>query len=126
MSNFLVDTHVLLWTLSSTDRLSAHTRDALVDPHNEVFVSAVTAWEISIKTSLGKLRVPADLVQQVRDLRFKTMAITFEDGIAVRNLPMIHRDPFDRMLIAQALLRGLTLITDDATVQQYDVLTMPA
>lgn len=126
MSNLLVDTHVLLSSLSSPDRLSARARDALVAPRNEVFVSAATAWEISLKTALGKLRTPADLERQVHDLRFRPLSITFEHAAAVRDLPMLHRDPFDRMLVAQALTHGLTLVTGDEVIRQYDVPTLPA
>jgi PIN domain nuclease of toxin-antitoxin system len=126
MNNLLVDTHVLLWALGSPNSLSERTRQTLVNPDNEVFVSAVTAWEISIKTAIGKLRAPSDLHEQIRRLRFRTLPITFEDGIAVHDLPMIHRDPFDRMLIAQAKAHGLTLITSDKDIAQYDVSTMEA
>jgi PIN domain nuclease of toxin-antitoxin system len=124
MNNLLVDTHVLLWALSSPESLSPLARAALVEPDNEVFVSAVTAWEISIKTAIGKLRAPSDLEQQVRRLRFRPLPITFEHGLAVRDLPMIHRDPFDRMLIVQAKAHGLTLLTSDKAIMQYDVATM--
>jgi PIN domain nuclease of toxin-antitoxin system len=126
MKNLLVDTHVLLWALSSPDKLSPQAREVLVDPDNEVFVSAVTAWEISIKAALGKLRAPDDLLDQLRRLRFRPLPITFEHGIAVRDLPMIHRDPFDRMLVAQAQAHGLTLVTSDKSIMQYDVATMGA
>jgi PIN domain nuclease of toxin-antitoxin system len=126
MNNLLVDTHVLLWALSSPDNLSPRARAALVDPDNEVFVSAATAWEISIKSAIGKLRAPSDLEQQVRRLRFRPMPITFEHGAAVRDLPMLHRDPFDRMLIAQAKAHGLTLVTSDKAIMQYDITTLAA
>jgi PIN domain nuclease of toxin-antitoxin system len=91
-----------------------------------VFVSAVTAWEISIKAALGKLRAPYDLLDQLRRLRFRPLPITFEHGIAVRDLPMIHRDPFDRMLVAQAQAHGLTLVTSGKSIMQYEVATMDA
>jgi PIN domain nuclease of toxin-antitoxin system len=126
MKNLLVDTHVLLWALGSPDNLSPGTRQTLIDPDNEVFVSAATAWEISIKVAIGKLRAPSDLDAQVRRLRCRPLPITFEHAIAVRDLPMIHRDPFDRMLIAQAKANGLTLVTSDKTIAQYDVSTMDA
>lgn len=126
MNNLLVDTHVLLWALGSPDKLKPDTRHALADPGNEVFVSAATAWEISIKTAIGKLRAPADLEQQVRRLRFRPLPVTFEHGLAVRDLPMIHRDPFDRMLITQAQANGLILVTNDEKITQYEVSTMGA
>jgi prevent-host-death family protein len=107
-------------------KLSERARHTLVDPDNEVFVSAVTAWEISIRTAIGEFRAPPDLHEQVQRLRFRPLPMTFEDGVAVRDLPMIHRDPFDRLLIAQARARGLTLVTDDEDITQYDVSTMDA
>lgn len=126
MTNLLVDTHVLLWALDETDRLRDETRNALVDPDNEVFVSAATAWEMSIKASIGKLRTPHDLVDQLQRMRFTPLAVTLEDAVAVRDLPMIHRDPFDRMLIAQAQSRGFTLVTNDNQIEQYEVRTISA
>lgn len=121
MSNLLVDTHVLLWALDDTARLRTDTRQALTDPDNEVFVSAATAWEMSIKASIGKLRTPLDLDAQLRRMRFATLPVTLEDALTVRDLPLLHRDPFDRMLIVQARNHGLTLVTNDAHIAQYDV-----
>ena len=126
MTNILVDTHVLLWALGEPERLAVEARAALENGDNEVFVSAVSAWEISIKAALGKLRVPEDLARGVRSLRFIPIDITFEDGLAVRQLPEIHRDPFDRMLIAQCLERDLVLMTNDERIQQYTVATTRA
>ena len=126
MTNILVDTHVLLWALGEPKRLAPGARAALEDGANEVFVSAVSAWEISINAALGKLRAPHDLAAGVRALRFVPIDVTFADGVAVRRLPDIHRDPFDRMLIAQTLERDLTLMTTDARIRQYDVATMQA
>lgn len=93
MTNILVDTHVLLWALGEPTRLAPDARGALEDGDNEVFVSAVSAWEISIKAALGKLHAPDDLASGVRALRFVPIDITFADGLAVRRLPDIHRDP---------------------------------
>lgn len=126
MTNILVDTHVLLWALGEPKRLAPDARTALEDGDNEVFVSAVSAWEISIKAALGKLRAPDDLARGVRSLRFIPIDITFADGLAVRQLPEIHRDPFDRMLIAQCLERDLVLMTNDERIQQYAVATTRA
>lgn len=126
MSNLLVDIHVLLWTLDDTDRLRTETRRTLANPDNEVFVSAATAWEISIKASIGKLRTPSDLKAQLRRMRFATLPVTLEDVLAVRDLPLLHRDPFDRMLIVQASNHGLTLVTNDVQIEQYDVPTISA
>lgn len=126
MTNILVDTHVLLWALGEPTRLAPDARGALEDGDNEVFVSAVSAWEISIKAALGKLHAPDDLASGVRALRFVPIDITFADGLAVRRLPDIHRDPFDRMLVAQGLERDLMLMTNDDRIRQYAVPTMQA
>lgn len=126
MKNLLLDTHVLLWALGSPDDLSADTREAIADPANEVFVSAATAWEMSIKAAIGKLRVPSDLDERMRELRFRPLPITFAHATAVRDLPLRHRDPFDRMLVVQAKAHGFTLVTADKAIMQYDVPTMAA
>jgi PIN domain nuclease of toxin-antitoxin system len=86
-----------------------------------VRVSSATIWEVAIKQSIGKLRQPADLPERIRDSGFRALPITVEHGIAAGRLPMIHHDPFDRMLIAQARLEGLTIVTRDADIQKYDV-----
>jgi PIN domain nuclease of toxin-antitoxin system len=117
----LLDTHVLLWALGDVDRLSPAAREAIADPDNEVFVSAVTGWEIGIKSALGKLRVPADLPEQIAAARFTTLSMTFDDGIAAGTLPRHHDDPFDRMLVVQAMARQLLLVTADARIEDYDV-----
>jgi PIN domain nuclease of toxin-antitoxin system len=89
-------------------------------------VSAVSAWEIEIKRATGKLDAPRDLENQVSGARFIPLSITLQHGIAAGALPMHHRDPFDRMLIAQAQLEGLTIVTRDPRFAPYSVATMPA
>ena len=121
----LLDTHVLLWALTDDPRLGTEARDAISDGQNAVFVSAVSAWEITIKGALGKLRVPDDLPAQLQDARFEGLDVTIEHALAVGNLPEHHRDPFDRLLIAQARVSTLTLVTHDPQVQRYDVALLP-
>lgn len=122
----LLDTHVLLWALADDARLLPSARDRIADGRSSVFVSAVSAWEITIKRALGKLRVPDDLVEQLRMARFEDLDITIEHALAVADLPDHHRDPFDRLLVAQARVDGLTIVTHDPQVQQYDVAVLPA
>lgn len=122
----LLDTHVVLWALVDDPRLAVGARAAISDGRNQIFVSAVNAWEISIKRSLGKLRVPDDLVEQVRRAGFEHLDITVAHALAVGDLPDHHRDPFDRMLVAQARAAGLMLVTRDAEIQRYDVPTLVA
>jgi len=120
--NLLLDTHVLLWALDDNRQLSQAARTAIIDGSNIVFVSAATAWEISIKKALGKLSYPQnDYLEELRLHRFTPMAITTEHALAVEHLPQHHKDPFDRLLIAQAQLENLTLVTRDSKIRLYDV-----
>jgi PIN domain nuclease of toxin-antitoxin system len=117
--NLSLDTHVLLWTLSAPERLSKVARNAIEDPANIVFVSAAVAWEIEIKAALGKLRAPSDLLSQLAAARFQELPITIAHALAIKQLPNLHRDPFDRIMLAQAKAAGLTFVTADPEVLQY-------
>jgi PIN domain nuclease of toxin-antitoxin system len=119
--SFLLDTHVLLWVLSDDPRLEGRARAAITDGRNRVLVSAVSAWEITIKKALGKLRVPDDLPAQLARQRFVSLDITVTHALAVGDLPHHHADPFDRMLVAQARTDRLTLITHDPQILHYEV-----
>jgi PIN domain nuclease of toxin-antitoxin system len=116
----LLDTPALLWWLAD-EGLTDQARDAIADQANLVMVSAVSAWEISIKKALGKLAAPDDLEQQMDDGGFTALPITIKHGIAAGGLPRHHDDPFDRMLIAQAVAEGLTVITHDKRFAEYNV-----
>ena len=118
---FLLDTHVLLWWLANDPKLSADVRETIRNPVNDSFVSAATIWEIAIKTSLGKLKQPDDLLTVLRDNRFQVLDISAEHCLNVGSLPWHHKDPFDRMLISQALVEGLAIITVDNKFKLYDV-----
>ena len=120
--NLLIDTHVLLWALDDDSSLSPEARAAITDGRNVVFVSAATAWEIAIKKALGKLRAPtASYLDELRRHRFTSLAITAEHALAVETLPPHHADPFDRMLVAQAQVEKLSLVTRDRRLQAYAV-----
>ena len=120
----LLDTRALLWWLAD-EGLSSQTRDAIADPANLVAVSAASAWEIAIKKALGKLTAPDDLEQQVHAGGFVPLPINIAHGIAAGQLARHHDDPFDRMLIAQALAEGLTIVTRDKRFEDYGVALMP-
>lgn len=122
----LLDTHVLLWALASPERLSDKARAAIVEPRHAVFVSAASSWEIEIKRALGKLRAPPDLERQLKDRRFVELPVRVRHTEALRDLPPLHRDPFDRMLVAQALVDDLTLVSADEQLRAYSVRTLPA
>ncbi|MCC6997753.1 MAG: type II toxin-antitoxin system VapC family toxin [Deltaproteobacteria bacterium] len=126
----LLDTHVVLWSASDPDRLDPATRELLEDGANDVLVSIVSGWEIAIKQSLGKLELPRPAEQWVPEVLRKTGFEVAELGLAaalrVRALPWHHRDPFDRLLIAQALEDGYTLVSHDEALARYGVPTIRA
>jgi PIN domain nuclease of toxin-antitoxin system len=121
----LLDTPALLWWLAD-EGLTEQARDAVADPANAVAVSAVSAWEISVKKALGKLAAPDDLEHQVRAGGFLPLPISIAHGLAAGQLARHHEDPFDRMLIAQARAEGLTIVTRDKRFADYDVALLPA
>jgi len=116
----LLDTHVVLWWLMDDDALSAEVKEA-IDTEAEVLVSAASVWEIAIKRALGKLDGPPDLLDVVADSGLVELPIRSRHAVEAGGLPPLHRDPFDRMLIAQARCEGLTLLSRDPQVQRYDV-----
>jgi PIN domain nuclease of toxin-antitoxin system len=124
--NLLLDTHVLLWWLADDSRLSPDTRKAISDPENIVLVSAVTIWEIVIKKGLGKLAIPDEWYDAIADEPFQRLPITWEHSRKVADLPELHRDPFDRLLVAQAIVENLVLVTGDEKVLRYDISVVPA
>jgi PIN domain nuclease of toxin-antitoxin system len=119
--NLLLDTHVLLWALADDPRLSASSREAIQDGRNRVLVSAASSWEITIKKALGRLRAPDDLEERLVEARLEPLHITVAHTVAVGRLPDLHADPFDRLLVAQTLVEGLTLMTADEKLHAYEV-----
>ena len=123
--NLLLDTHALLWVLAESPRLGPATRQLLANPLNDVLVSAVSAWEIAIKATLGKLSVPPDIANwlpaQLANNRMTPLPITVAHAAGLERLPMHHNDPFDRLLIAQARVENLAVVTADQRFRQYEV-----
>ena len=117
----LLDTHAALWWLAGDDRIGADAERQLCDETNRVLLSAAVIWEVAIKRSLGKLKAPADLAATLIGAGAQPLPITLEHAAALEALPWHHRDPFDRMLVAQALKDGATLISQDQTLDQYGV-----
>ena len=117
--NLLLDTHVVLWWLAGSEIGSAAST-AIADPENVVLVSAASIWEMSIKSASGKLTVDGDILGSVA-AEFDSLDISFEHALAAGALPLHHRDPFDRMLISQAVVEELTVVTRDPAFELYDV-----
>ncbi|MBI4875996.1 MAG: type II toxin-antitoxin system VapC family toxin [Acidobacteria bacterium] len=115
----LLDTHLFLWWLSDSPSLPVPARALIADPENTVFVSAVSHWEIWLKVSLGKLSLPADFEKRTAEESFESLPLTAAQTRRVALLPWHHRDPFDRMLAAQAQAENLTLLTADDRVAAY-------
>ena len=124
----LLDTHIFLWFISGDTRLSSALRDAIRDPANEVYLSSVSVWEAIVKYQLGKLPLPEHpgmYLPKQRDLhQIASLALDESSVVQLTNLPLLHRDPFDRMLICQALQNDLTIATVDTAIRAYSVSIM--
>ncbi len=117
--NYLLDTHVFLWMLSEPARISSSAVKAIRQPDHTVFVSAVTAVEIAIKRSLGKLTAPEQLANEIAQRGLLELPLKYAHGERMQQIPLHHQDTFDRMLVAQALHENLTLITHDRKLEPY-------
>ena len=121
----LLDTHIFLWYITADLRLPIKFRDAIREPKNEVFLSVVSLWEVTVKNNLGKLPLPQSpeiyIPNERRRHQIKSLAIHENAVRELVNLPALHRDPFDRILICQALANNLTIVTVDAQIQNYNV-----
>jgi PIN domain nuclease of toxin-antitoxin system len=117
--SLLLDTHALLWWLDDDPALGDAARAAVADPGRQVYVSAATVWEVGIKARLGKLRAPAGLLEVLAEEGFVGLPMALEHAEAAARLPMHHRDPFDRMLVAQAHALSLVLVTHDRRLEAY-------
>lgn len=115
----ILDTHILLWWLCNSPKLSEENRVAIASPKNLLYVSVVSVWEVEIKRGLSKIVLPLAWTEQIERGGFRLLSITLEHILQLRNLPAIHRDPFDRLLVAQTQMEGAQLLTQDATVLRY-------
>lgn len=122
--SYLLDTNVVVWLLLGDRQAVPHdVAEAISDPQAKVLVSAASVWEIAIKRSLGKLRIGENWRSALTHLEVDHLPVTLEHAAAVEHLPWHHRDPFDRLLLAQAKVEGATLVTSDRTLDRYDVPT---
>ncbi|KAF0250482.1 MAG: PilT domain-containing protein [bacterium] len=119
--NLLLDTHILIWWLENNPRLPSEAQKAITEPSNLVYVSAITVWEIGIKKAIGKLTIPDNLEEALVVNRFQLLPITISHALVAGKLPLLHSDPFDRMLVAQAQVEILTIVTVDDRIKQYNV-----
>ena len=126
MSRLLLDTHALLWWLGDVPKLAEGARAAIANPANDVFVSAVSGWEISAKWARGRITAPDNLAALIEEEGFGHLPLSFHHAEQAGGLPPHHRDPIDRMLIAQAQVEGLIVVTRDASIPLYGVRTMAA
>ena len=117
----LLDTHAFIWWVGGERDLGQRAREAITDPANAVYVSAATAWEIAIKRAKGTLEAPTDVRPAIASSRFTELPIDAGHAVAAGALPAHHRDPFDRMLVAQAQLESMSLVTADPVLAQYEV-----
>lgn len=122
--SLLLDTHVVLWWLADDPTLADEIKDRL-DNEPDVYVSAATIWEVAIKQAIGKLPQPARLPERIQESGFRPLPMSADHAIAAARLPLIHRDPVDRMLVAQAQVEELTLVTRDENCQRYTVEILP-
>jgi PIN domain nuclease of toxin-antitoxin system len=122
----LLDTNALIWTFADPARLSDYAREKIQDEANDVLVSVVSVWEIGVKRVKQKLDMPGDLEAMISAKKFDPLPLSLSHALAVESLPHQHHDPFDRMLIAQAQVEGLTLVTSDREMRHYPISVLPA
>lgn len=122
----LLDTHTAVWWFNDPEILDDHARATLEDPQTTLFLSAASVWEAATKASSGRLELPMPLAEAARQAGVHELGIGWEHAHRAAELPPIHRDPFDRFIVAQAVVEGLVLVTRDAILARYPVATMPA
>jgi PIN domain nuclease of toxin-antitoxin system len=124
----LLDTHAFLWWIGDDARLSGPAREAIADPGNDVSFSVASAWELAIKTAVGRFEAEGELgpflEEQVQRNAFRVLPVKLEHAVSVSSLPAHHRDPFDRLLVAQAAVESMTLVSRDPQLRKYDVPTL--
>lgn len=123
--SFLLDTHIFIWWMEKNKKLSKDVKSIIENPENQIFLSTVSVWEMIIKKSAGKLKLPHNWKTTLKNSRFDILEVSLEHVYLLESLPLLHKDPFDRMLIAQAQAENCILITDDSKIKKYKVDTFP-
>lgn len=123
---YLLDTHILLWWLIDPNKIKPKARKIISDKTNPIFVSSVSFWEMAIKQSIGRLNLPHNLLETMATESFKILPILPEETLSIADLPLLHSDPFDRLLIMQAKLQDLIIMTRDTQIIEYPVVTLTA
>lgn len=123
---YLLDTHVILWWLTEPEKIHTKAQKIIRERTNEIYVSSVSFWEIAIKKSIGRLTLPHNLLETMAIEGFKILPIMPEECIGVADLPLLHANPFDRLLVLQAKLYDLVIITRDAKIAEYPTITIRA
>lgn len=125
---YLLDTHAFLWFVTDDNRLSSKAKSIIQNSNNEIHFSAASAWEISIKAKLGRLKLRGDLesfiIEQLAENSFGPLAITVSHSLYTEKLPQIHKDPFDRIMISQSKVENMVMITRDKEIREYKVSTV--
>jgi PIN domain nuclease of toxin-antitoxin system len=122
--NYLLDTHIILWWLTNPKQITSKASKIISDKENSIFVSSASFWEMAIKKSLGRLTLPRNIVEILQTEGFQIMPIGHEEALGISDLPQLHQDPFDRMLVMQAKLHNCVLITRDKNIMDYPVITI--
>lgn len=123
---YLLDTHVVLWWLTEPEKMDKKAQTIIRDKSNIIFISSASFWEMAIKKGIGRLTLPHNLLEAVAAENFKIIPVMPEEALGVADLPPLHADPFDRMLIIQAKLNNLVIITRDTKIAEYPVVTVNA
>ena len=119
--SLLLDTHIVLWAVTADPAMPSRFRNILLTYDAAIYVSAVSVWEVSIKRAIGKMPAPTDILDRALDAGCLELPVTWEHARAVEAMPLHHADPFDRLLIAQAQVEGLVMVTADRAFSKYDV-----
>lgn len=122
--NYLLDTHIILWWLTNPKQIAAKASKIIANKENNIFISTASLWEMAIKKGLGRLTLPINIVEILQTEGFQILPINHEEAMGIGDLPQIHQDPFDRMLVMQAKLYNCVLITRDKNIMDYPLITL--